>query len=158
MALANFHKQGGRISTVLPIVIIWCRINSKLSILTISTLGGSDDQCGCNNNLYKWCLTHWPKKIVSNISNKTSLQRPSENYCTSLTTNLVPKASSPIRVKPKNKSSWDKIVWKSEKRFYCFWYKKLRSKISKWQLFLSTHCSPLFYWIWMQLIWTNQFC
>ena len=36
---------------------------------------------------------------------------------TSLTTSLILKASFLFRVNLKNKSSWDKIVWKSEKRF-----------------------------------------
>ena len=87
-------------------------------------MGGSDDQCGCNNNLYKWCLTRWPKKVVSNISNKISLQSPSGHCRTYLTTNFVLKASFPFIVKLKNKSSWDKIVWKSEKRFLLWFHIK----------------------------------
>ena len=108
-------------------------------------MSGSDDQAGCNDNLYKWCLTHWPKKVVSNISNKTSLQRPSGHCCTSLTTNLVLKASFSFRVKPKNKSSWDKIVWKSEKRFLlCFDIKSWGGKFQNGNFFCPPIAHPYF--------------
>ena len=103
-------------------------------------MGGSDDQCGCNNNLCKCCLTQCPKNVVSNISNKASLKRPSGHYCTSLTANLVLKACFPFKVKPKNKSPCDKIVWKLEKKFLlCFDIKSWGQKFQNGNFF----CPPI---------------
>ena len=46
-------------------------------------------------------LTQWPKKVLSNIRNETSLHRTSGHCRTSLTTNIVLKTSFPFRVKLK---------------------------------------------------------
>ena len=62
-----------------------------------------------------------------------------------LTTNLILKTSFPFRVKSKNKSSWNKIVWKSEKRFLlCFDIKSWGWKFQNGNFFCPPIAHPYF--------------
>ena len=62
---------------------------------------------------------------------------------TSLTTILILSASFPFKVNPKKLLGQDCLKM-GKKVFTVFWCKKLRLKISKWQLFLSSYHPPLF--------------
>ena len=62
---------------------------------------------------------------------------------TSLTTIFILSASFPFKVNPKKLLGQDCLKM-GKKVFTVFWCKKLRLKISKWQLFLSSYHPPLF--------------
>ena len=100
------------------------------------------NQCGCNNNHHKLCLTQWSKKVVSNIY-KMSLQRLSVIWCSpcqSVTINSYPSISFCFKMKGK-KLWWQGYFTTGKKSFTVLCCRKLRRKMSKWQIFLLTHLS-----------------
>ena len=131
-------------------------ISCKLPTLTIAHWNWFIDQCGCNNNLHKWCLT-----LSGQIKLFQTYKRRHCNAClwprhTTLTTNPVPSASLLFKVKAKK--LWEKDCLTTViKSFTMLWWKKLGQKISKWQfsLYLPVR-SPLLFPL--QQTWTKQIC
>ena len=99
-------------------------------------MSGSIDQCSCNKITFT-------NDVFNSVAKESSFKHQKRDLITSLTTNLVLKTSFPFRVKLKKLLGEDCLKVEN-KIFTVFRCKKLRWKISKWQLFLFTQHPPLF--------------